>query len=371
MTRRRTTIGLLLLTILGVAIAAPGCATHAEALALARDEARRESERTTTTLRAELESMAHNTAEREADQATMLRAEFSNQLEQHSRETLGHIRREIDLLRRPAHEPDLRSSVNALARAIEDSGRSTNRAINAAALEVRIALDDAVRDCRDQHARRRDERWAGHDEPSRRLADAITTAGAGIAHALTNRPSNQSSRPRSSCTSSQPAESGKACLEWCDIVLLVLIALAGLACLIPWKATGTADPSHYSTTGATSSKPSLDSVHTEYGNWARHFSAVRMTATPVLITLAVGIMSFAWDKNAVPALYVSGVVWLIAAQTFWHASNLENRSHNNQLRLRGHGSARYDLFRIAMAALSIGFAVTWAIWAKRIHGAAP
>ncbi len=57
----------------------------------------------------------------------------------------------------------------------------------------------------------------------------------------------------------------------------------------------------------------------ENGNWARHYSTVRMTTTTVLVSLSIGILSFKWNPPAKPALTflnLAGGVWIVALCLF-------------------------------------------------------
>ena len=57
----------------------------------------------------------------------------------------------------------------------------------------------------------------------------------------------------------------------------------------------------------------------ENGNWARHYSTVRMTTTTILVSLSIGILSFKWDPPAKPALTflnLAGGVWIAALCLF-------------------------------------------------------
>jgi hypothetical protein len=59
----------------------------------------------------------------------------------------------------------------------------------------------------------------------------------------------------------------------------------------------------------------VKSQFSEVGEWARHYSNVRMTVTPVLAALSLGIMQFALDKSG-PVVWIpmvsSLVLWLAA-----------------------------------------------------------
>jgi hypothetical protein len=57
----------------------------------------------------------------------------------------------------------------------------------------------------------------------------------------------------------------------------------------------------------------------ENGNWARHYSTVRMTTTTFLVGVSLGILSFRWPAAAHPPISfvaLSGIVWIIAVSLF-------------------------------------------------------
>ena len=57
----------------------------------------------------------------------------------------------------------------------------------------------------------------------------------------------------------------------------------------------------------------------ENGNWARHYSTVRMTTTTFLVSLSIGILSFKWNPPARPEptfLNLAGGVWIGALCLF-------------------------------------------------------
>ena len=57
----------------------------------------------------------------------------------------------------------------------------------------------------------------------------------------------------------------------------------------------------------------------ENGNWARHYSTVRMTTTTLLVSLSIGILSFRWSPPAKPEptfLNLAGGVWIAALCLF-------------------------------------------------------
>ena len=57
----------------------------------------------------------------------------------------------------------------------------------------------------------------------------------------------------------------------------------------------------------------------ENGNWARHYSTVRMTTTTVLVSLSIGILSFKWNPPAKPEptfVNLAGGVWIAALCLF-------------------------------------------------------
>jgi hypothetical protein len=57
----------------------------------------------------------------------------------------------------------------------------------------------------------------------------------------------------------------------------------------------------------------------ENGNWARHYSTVRMTTTTLLVSLSIGILSFKWNPPAKPELTflnLTGGIWIVAICLF-------------------------------------------------------
>jgi hypothetical protein len=57
----------------------------------------------------------------------------------------------------------------------------------------------------------------------------------------------------------------------------------------------------------------------ENGNWARHYSTVRMMTTTFLASLSIGILSFKWDPPAKPELTflnLTGGLWIAALGLF-------------------------------------------------------
>lgn len=57
----------------------------------------------------------------------------------------------------------------------------------------------------------------------------------------------------------------------------------------------------------------------ENGNWARHYSTVRMTTTTFLVSLSIGILSFKWNPPTKPELIflnLVGGVWIAALCLF-------------------------------------------------------
>jgi hypothetical protein len=78
----------------------------------------------------------------------------------------------------------------------------------------------------------------------------------------------------------------------------------------------------------------------EAGEWARHYSTVRMTTTTVLVSLSIGILSFKWDPAAQPPqIFVdfAGLVWtaalfLFVLFTHYTYREMQNaREHRNRL----------------------------------------
>jgi uncharacterized integral membrane protein len=86
----------------------------------------------------------------------------------------------------------------------------------------------------------------------------------------------------------------------------------------------------------------------EYGNWARHYSTVRMTVTTFLVSLSVGILSFKWDPNDGPPadlfINLSGGVWIVALCLFLIFTHHTYRqmAHARRLRNRLETGDEYD-----------------------------
>ena len=78
----------------------------------------------------------------------------------------------------------------------------------------------------------------------------------------------------------------------------------------------------------------------ETGEWARHYSTVRLTVTTFLASMSIGILSFKWDPPAQPAqtfVDLAGLVWIAALFLFvlftsYTYCEMENaRRHRNWL----------------------------------------
>lgn len=114
--------------------------------------------------------------------------------------------------------------------------------------------------------------------------------------------------------------------------------------------------------------------YVDAGEWARHFSVVRMTVSTFLIGLAAGIVSFKWDQGEVIFLYMSLVVWIAAVVIFWVFSELEHEAVQRQACLSRQiqpkrtkpapGRAK-DGGRWIMLLLTIAFGCLWVMWARK------
>ena len=74
----------------------------------------------------------------------------------------------------------------------------------------------------------------------------------------------------------------------------------------------------------------------EAGEWARHYSNVRMGVTPFLITLTVGILAFKWDPQVgllpgpgAPFVYLSFTVWVLACFLFFVFTHRTSKQEQN------------------------------------------
>lgn len=71
----------------------------------------------------------------------------------------------------------------------------------------------------------------------------------------------------------------------------------------------------------------LKTEYTEVGNWARHNSTVRMTVTPFLILVSLGVMSYKWDaRDALIFMIASSAVWAMAMFLLWYYTRLTIRA---------------------------------------------
>ena len=115
----------------------------------------------------------------------------------------------------------------------------------------------------------------------------------------------------------------------------------------------------------------------EAGEWARHYSNVRMGVTPFLITLTVGILAFKWEPQigllpgpGAPFVYLSFTVWVLACFLFFvfthRTSKQEQNASSHRLYLEVQPpkpvpkSKKYwagDFPSWAMVALMFGFGV--------------
>ncbi|MBX3359681.1 MAG: hypothetical protein KF745_14775 [Phycisphaeraceae bacterium] len=122
---------------------------------------------------------------------------------------------------------------------------------------------------------------------------------------------------------------------------------------------------------ATTDAELLKSLSGEAGNWARHYSTVRMTVTPFLIGLAASIMSFAWDRRNAVLLFTSLGVWLTAAFLFQRFSMREFRASSRQKvfqrKLIGDAETKppgFDWARGVMCVLTLAFGFAWWAWSQ-------
>ena len=75
----------------------------------------------------------------------------------------------------------------------------------------------------------------------------------------------------------------------------------------------------------------------ENGNWARHYSTVRMTTTTFLASLSVGILSFKWNPPAkfdVTFSNLAGGIWIAALCLFLAFSHYTYREMERARRRR-------------------------------------
>ena len=115
----------------------------------------------------------------------------------------------------------------------------------------------------------------------------------------------------------------------------------------------------------------------EAGEWARHYSNVRMGVTPFLITLSTGILAFKWEpKNGLlpgpadPFVFLAFAVWILACFLFFVFTHRTSKQEQNASSHRAHlevqppksaGKAiKYwagDFASWAMVALMFGFGI--------------
>ncbi|HWE01427.1 MAG TPA: hypothetical protein VG326_03380 [Tepidisphaeraceae bacterium] len=81
----------------------------------------------------------------------------------------------------------------------------------------------------------------------------------------------------------------------------------------------------------------LSVAYTEAGQWARHFSTVRMTLTPFLIGISLGVLSFGWEKpsNGIFMLFSAVIcvlmVILLGIFTFYLEKRWCQQRNNHRL----------------------------------------
>lgn len=77
---------------------------------------------------------------------------------------------------------------------------------------------------------------------------------------------------------------------------------------------------------------------TEHGNWARHYSTVRMTVTTFLVSLSIGILSFKWEpakgRPDLKFIDLAAGVWVAALFLFLIFTHYTYREMANARRLR-------------------------------------
>jgi amino acid transporter len=71
----------------------------------------------------------------------------------------------------------------------------------------------------------------------------------------------------------------------------------------------------------------------EHGQWARHYSTVRMTLGTFFLTLSFGILQFRWDKPEIEVAIVAGVMCFLGIIVFLLFSLATFNEMNNQLRI--------------------------------------
>ncbi len=76
----------------------------------------------------------------------------------------------------------------------------------------------------------------------------------------------------------------------------------------------------------------------EHGNWARHYSTVRMTVTTFLVSLSIGILSFKWEPTKgqpnLKFIDLAAGVWVAALFLFLIFTHHTYREMANARRLR-------------------------------------
>ncbi len=82
------------------------------------------------------------------------------------------------------------------------------------------------------------------------------------------------------------------------------------------------------------SREQLRAAYAEAGAWARHFSTVRMTVTPFLIGISLGVTSFSWEKSGAAAglMGLAVVVWgVMLCLMYFFTAAMQRRWHHQQV----------------------------------------
>ena len=126
----------------------------------------------------------------------------------------------------------------------------------------------------------------------------------------------------------------------------------------------------------------------DHGQWARHYSAVRMTLGTFFLTAATGMITLRWDTPQAAVAWTAGVVLVIGAALFMFFSNLTFYHMNKQFDIMdkyrgklGGASApkRFEfwrwrglggLFAIAFVVAFLAFDGLWFVYSKPKPGQA-
>jgi hypothetical protein len=107
---------------------------------------------------------------------------------------------------------------------------------------------------------------------------------------------------------------------------------------IPWSSTTTEKITTGNGANITEKTiPGTDNVlsehYKEHGQWARHYSTVRMTLGTFFLTFAFGILQFRWDKPETEVAIIAGGVFLLGLVVFLLFSLATFNEMNNQLKI--------------------------------------